>query len=161
MKIDPVSWQILQTVQRDGRISIKALAAEVGLSVPATSERLKRLEESGVIEGYKANISPLSVGYSVMAIIGMTCPQPDKAHLIRALEAMPEVLECLHVTGQDSYLIRMVARDLQHLESFVGSINRYGETRTSIVLSQPIDLRPINPPGVGQASHPDGPIAEH
>lgn len=84
-----------------------------------------------------------------MAIIGMTTLQPDKARLIRTLSEMPEVIECLHVTGQDSYLIRIVTRDLQHLETFVGSINRFGETRTSIVLSHPIQQRPLSQPESG------------
>lgn len=145
MNIDPISWKILSTVQNDGRISLKALASEVGLSLPATSERLKRLEEAGIISGYRAVVTPEAVGYSVMTIIGMTTAQPDKVRLIKMLTQMPEVIECLHVTGQDSYVMRVVTRDLQHLEDFVGSINTFGETRTSIVLSHPIRLRPISP----------------
>lgn len=143
MNIDPISWQILNELQQDGRISIKALAGKIGLSLPATSERIRRLEEAGVINGYRATVSPEAVGYGVTTVIGMTTMQPDKKRLIDLLEAMPEVIECLHVTGQDSYLLRVVTRDLQHLEDFVGSINKYGETRTSIVLSHPIRLRPI------------------
>lgn len=144
MNIDPISWKILSSVQNDGCISLKALASEIGLSIPATSERLKRLEELGIISGYRAIVSPESVGYGVMAIIGMTTLQPDKARLIKVLGQMPEVIECLHVTGQDSYVIRVVTKSLGHLEDFVGSINQYGETRTSIVLSHPINLRPVN-----------------
>lgn len=144
MNIDPISWKILSALQNDGRISLKALAAEAGLSLPATSERLKRLEEAGIIEGYQAQVRPESVGYGVTAIIGMTTLQPDKAKLIATLTDMPEVIECLHVTGQDSYLIRIVTRDLQHLEDFVGSVNQFGETRTSIVLSHPIRQRPLS-----------------
>ncbi len=146
MNIDPISWKILNCIQRDGRISIKALAGEIGLSLPATSERLKRLEETGIIDGYRAVVHPQSVGYQVTAVIGMTTLKPDKARLIEALSEMPEVIECLHVTGQDSYLLRVVTKDLKHLEDFVGSINHYGETRTSIVMSQPIRLRPVSAP---------------
>jgi Lrp/AsnC family leucine-responsive transcriptional regulator len=146
MNMDRVSWRILEAVQRDGRISIKALAGEIGLSLPATSERLKRLEEAGIISGYRAIVHPESVGHGVTAVIGLTTAKPDKARLIATLEEMPEVIECLHVTGQDSYLLRVVTRDLQHLEAFVGSVNGYGETRTSIVMSQPIRLRSISAP---------------
>ena len=151
MNIDSTAWKILDTIQRDGRVSIKGLAEAIGLSLPATSERLRRLEEAGVISGYRAVVRPDSVGYGVTAVIGMTTPQPDKSALIERLAAMPEVIECLHVTGQDSYLLRVVTRDLAHLEAFVGSVNRYGETRTAIVMSQPIRLRPLG--------HPDGSIA--
>lgn len=146
MKVDQLSWKILDTVQRDGRISLKALASEVGLSLPAVSERLKRLEEAGIIEGYKACLNQQALGFGIMAVLGMTTPQPDKKQLISALEKMPEVLECLHVTGQDSYLIRVVAKDIADLERFIGEINHFGETTTSIVMSQPVPMRAISQP---------------
>ncbi len=144
MNIDSKAGKILAAIQRDGRISLKALADECGLSLPATSERLKRLEESGVVTGYRAEVNASAVGYGVMAIVGMTTPQTYKAKLITMLQSMPEVLECLHVTGQDSFLLRVLTKDISHLERFVGSINHYGETRTSIVMSAPIPLRPIS-----------------
>ncbi|MCY1222825.1 HTH-type transcriptional regulator LrpC [compost metagenome] len=146
MELDAKSWKILQVVQREARISLTDLASRVALSLPATSERLKRLEEAGVIEAYCASVSPEKAGYGVMALIGMTTPQPDKARLIAQLQQMPEVLECLHVTGQDSFILRVVTRDIRHLERFVGSINHFGETRTSIVMSAPIPLRGLEPP---------------
>ncbi|GLR14848.1 AsnC family transcriptional regulator [Chitinimonas prasina] len=147
MEIDGKSWKILQAIQADGRISLTELAAKVALSVPAASERLKRLEETGVVRGYRALVSAEAVGYDVMALVGMTTAQPDKARLIAQLQKMPEVLECLHVTGQDSFILRVVTRNIRHLEQFVGSINHFGETRTSIVMSAPIALRPLAPPG--------------
>ncbi|MCB1815839.1 MAG: Lrp/AsnC family transcriptional regulator [Candidatus Competibacteraceae bacterium] len=147
MNIDAVSWKILNAVQRDGRISLKALAQEAGLSLPATSERLKRLEEAGIISGYRAVVAPEAVGYGVTSVIGMTTLKPDKARLLALLKEMPEVIECLHVTGQDSYLLRVVTKDIKHLEDIVGLINEYGETRTSIVMSQPIRMR-----GIGEIS---------
>ncbi|GLZ86462.1 AsnC family transcriptional regulator [Metapseudomonas resinovorans] len=146
MELDAKSWKILQVVQREGRISLTDLASRVALSLPATSERLKRLEEAGVIEAYRATVVPEKAGYQVMALIGMTTPQPEKARLIAQLQQMPEVLECLHVTGQDSFILRVVTQDIRHLERFVGSINHFGETRTSIVMSAPIPLRGVEPP---------------
>ncbi|MDC8760371.1 Lrp/AsnC family transcriptional regulator [Janthinobacterium fluminis] len=145
MKIDAKSRTILVAIQRDGRIALKALAEECGLSLPATAERLKRLEEAGIVTGYRAELNAQAAGYGVMAIIGMTAPQIYKAKLVAALQAMPEVLECLHVTGQDSFLLRVLTSDIGHLERFVASINHFGETRTSIVMSAPIPLRPITP----------------
>lgn len=145
MELDSKAWKILSAVQRDGRISLKALADQAGLSVPAVSERLKRLEETGVVTGYRAEVDPAVLGYGVMAIIGMTTPQADKARLIALLRSLPEVRECLHVTGQDSYLLRVVTKDIGHLEHFVSLINHYGETRTAIVMSAPIPLRPLAP----------------
>ena len=146
MEIDGKAWALLQAIQQDGRLSLTELAARVGLSVPATSERLKRLEEAGVIRGYRALVDPVAVGYGVQALIGMTTPQPGKQKLLAKLREMPEVVECVHVTGQDSYMLRVVTRDIAHLEALVGAINHFGETRTSIVMSTPIPLRPLSPP---------------
>ncbi len=146
MEIDGKAWALLQAIQQDGRLSLTELAARVGLSVPATSERLKRLEEAGVIRGYRALVDPAAVGYGVQALIGMTTPQPGKQKLLAKLREMPEVVECVHVTGQDSYMLRVVTRDIAHLEALVGAINHFGETRTSIVMSTPIPLRPLSPP---------------
>ncbi|NDV13840.1 Lrp/AsnC family transcriptional regulator [Crenobacter caeni] len=146
MEIDGKAWALLQAIQQDGRLSLTELAARVGLSVPATSERLKRLEEAGVIRGYRAVVDPVAVGYGVQALIGMTTPQPGKQKLLAKLREMPEVIECVHVTGQDSYMLRVVTRDIAHLEALVGAINHFGETRTSIVMSTPIPLRPLSPP---------------
>ena len=78
MNIDEVSWKMLNAVQRDGRISLKALAGEAGLSLPATSERLKRLEEAGIVDGYRAVVHPERVGYGVTAVIGMTPTNPPR-----------------------------------------------------------------------------------
>ncbi|MGB1236753.1 MAG: Lrp/AsnC family transcriptional regulator [Pseudomonadales bacterium] len=145
MNLDRLNWKILQYLQREGRSSLKQLGQKIGLSLPAASERVKKLEEAGVICGYRAEVYPESVGYAVTAQIGITAPQPLKEAFLATLDKMPEVLECLHVTGNDSYLLRVVARDLQHLEAFVGEINHFGETRTSIVLSQPIRRRAVAP----------------
>lgn len=152
MELDARAWKLLQALQRDGRISLKALAAEVALSLPATAERLKRLEEAGVITGYTARVDTEAVGHGVMALVGITTPQPDKSRLIDRLREMPEVQECLHVTGQDSFMLRVLARDIRHLEQFVGQINGFGETRTAIVMSAPIPLREVTrPPERGPA----------
>ena len=156
MELDDKAWKILSAVQKDARASLKSVADEAGLSLPATSERLKRLEEAGIISAYRALLNTEAVGYGVMAMIGMTTPQQDKARLIALLREMPEVLECLHVTGQDSFLLRVITRDIRHLEAFVGRINHYGETRTAIVMSAPIPLRPVSrpdsatEPGIGE-----------
>ncbi|MFV0672431.1 Lrp/AsnC family transcriptional regulator [Variovorax sp. tm] len=146
MEIDSKNWQILEVLQADARTSLTALARQVGLSVPSTSERVKRLEEAGVLAGYRAVVPPRHVGYAVMALVGITTPQPDKARLLKLLEGRREVLECFHVTGQDSYVLKVAARDIEHLEAFVSSINHLGETRTSIVMSVPIPARPIAAP---------------
>lgn len=149
MELDAKAWKILELIQQDGRTPLKALAHAAELSLPATSERLRKLEDAGIVRGYRADIDAERVGYGITAVIGMTTLQPDKPRLIALLQSLPEVIECLHVTGQDSFLLRVLARDIRHLEAFVGRINHFGETRTSIVMSTPIALRAIRQPATG------------
>ncbi len=146
LQLDDKAWRLLEALQRDGRAPLKALAAAAGLSIAATAERLRRLQEAGVVRGIHADIDPARAGCGVQAVIGITTPQPHKQALLKALRAMPEVLECHHVTGADSYVMTVAARDMAALERFLGDINRWGETRTAIVMSTPIPRRGIAPP---------------
>ena len=145
--VDDKAWRLLLSLQRDGRASLKTLAKAAGLSVAATAERLKRLEESGVVQRIGAEVDVKKMGYSVQAIIGITAVQPGKKPLLEKLKLAPEVLECHHVAGADSYIMTVIARDLADLERFIGTINDYGETRTSIVYSTPIGRRMVVKPG--------------
>jgi Lrp/AsnC family leucine-responsive transcriptional regulator len=147
LQLDAKAWQLLVALQEDGRAPLKSLAEAAGLSVPATAERLKRLKESGVVRALVADVDPAHAGYPVRAIVGITVLQPGKKAFLDKLRRAPEVLECHHVTGADSYLMTVVARDLADLERFLASVNSYGETRTSIVFSTPIPRRGLVPPG--------------
>ncbi|MDC7707689.1 Lrp/AsnC family transcriptional regulator [Vogesella indigofera] len=146
MEVDGKSWLILQALQDNARQSLTELAQTVGLSVPAVSERVKRLEDAGVISGYHAVVAPLKAGFALSALVGITVPQPAKKVLLERLAAMAEVQECHHVTGVDSYVFRVLARDVSHLELLVSRLNDLGETRTSIILSTPLSNRPVLPP---------------
>ncbi|MDC7690753.1 Lrp/AsnC family transcriptional regulator [Vogesella indigofera] len=146
MEVDGKSWLILQALQDNARQSLTELAQTVGLSLPAVSERVKRLEEAGVISGYHAAVAPLKAGFALSALVGITVPQPAKKVLLERLAAMAEVQECHHVTGVDSYVFRVLARDVSHLELLVSRLNDLGETRTSIILSTPLSNRPVLPP---------------
>ncbi len=146
--MDELDWSLLALLQRDGRMTYTELARQVRLSVPAVTERVKRLEDSGVIEGYVACVNPEAAGYGVTALIAITVPQPGKAKFLKVLEAIPEVLECHHVTGADSYIMRLAAVSMGDLERVIGQINLYGETRTSIVMSTPLPPRPLERPPI-------------
>jgi len=143
--LDDKDWQLIAALQADARLPLKSLADTAHLSLPATAERLKRLQAADVISGYHAQINLEAAGYPLQAVVAITVAQPHKAKLIAALQRMTEVLECHHVTGSDSYIMTMVARSIAHLEQLVGSINGYGETRTSIVMSTPIPRRAPRP----------------
>jgi Lrp/AsnC family leucine-responsive transcriptional regulator len=144
--MDELDWNLLTLLQRNGRMTYTELARQVELSVPAVTERVKRLEEGGVIEGYAARVNPAAAGYAVTSLIAITVPQPAKAKFIKLLESIPEIVECHHVTGADSYIMRLVAVSMADLERLIGRINLYGETRTSIIMSTPVPERGLQRP---------------
>lgn len=150
LQLDAKAWALLSALQQDSRAPLKALAGAAGLSVPATVDRLKRLKDSGVLRSMGAELDAARAGYPARAIVGITVQQPGKKAFLDKLRAAPEVLECHHVAGADSYLMTVVARDLEHLERFLGSVNGYGETRTSIVFSTPIERRGLVAPGLAE-----------
>lgn len=154
--LDDAAWQLLDALQADARAPLKALATAAGLSVAATAERSKRLQEAGVVRALVADVDPARVGYPVKAIVGITAAQPGKQPLLATLRQAPEVVECHHVAGADSYLMTVVAQSLADLERFLGTINGYGETRTSIVFSTPIERRGLVRPGSGPRRPPPG-----
>ena len=141
--VDDKSWRILTALQEDARASLKTLAEIAGLSVPSTAERIKKMEDAGVIRGYHADIDPEALGYVIKAVVAITTQHPYKHKFIDILRAMPQVLECLHVTGADSCLFTLVAKNMADLEQILASLNKYGETRTSIVMSSQIPRRGV------------------
>jgi len=146
MQLDPTAWKLLSVLQADGRAPLKSLAAAAGLSISATAERLKRLQEAGILRGVHADVDPARAGRPVQAIVGITTQQPHKQALLKALRARPDVLECHHVTGADSYVMTVAVADMAALEALLGDINRWGETRTAIVMSTPIPRRGFQKP---------------
>ncbi|WP_219218734.1 Lrp/AsnC family transcriptional regulator [Variovorax boronicumulans] len=146
-ELDDAAWCLLRALQHDARAPLKTLAEATGLSVAATAERLKRLQESGIAQRFTVALDAAKLGYPVKAIIGITATQPGKKPLLERLRKAPEVLECHHVAGADSYVMTVVATGLADLERFIGTINGYGETRTSIVFSTPIERRGLVAPG--------------
>jgi len=150
--LDDVAWRLLEALQADGRASLKSLAISTGLSVAATAERLKRLQDAGVVASVTSNLDASKAGYPIKAIVGITAAQPGKKALLEKLRRAPEVIECHHVAGEDSYMLIVVAQTLAEVERFVGTINAFGETHTSIVFSTPIERRGVVRPGAGRKS---------
>jgi Lrp/AsnC family transcriptional regulator, leucine-responsive regulatory protein len=146
-ELDAAGWRLLEALQVDGRAPLKSLATSIGLSVAATAERLKRLQEAGVVRSISADVNESVAGYPIKAVVGITATQPGKKSLLEKLRKSPEVLECHHVAGADSYFLTVVTTSMADLERFIGTINCYGETRTSIVFSTPIERRGLVKPG--------------
>lgn len=146
ISIDPVDARILAELQTNGRLSIAELARTITMSHSATAERVRRLEESGVITGYTARVDPEVLGYSVLAFLRLRYPDRKYDRLHALLKKMPEVMEAHHVTGEDCFIIKILARNMRHLEELTGRIGGLGGVTTNVVYSSPLASSPVVPP---------------
>jgi len=139
--LDELDRRILSALADDARMSLKELAARIGLSSPSTSERLKRLEERGVIRGFMLDIEPDALGYMLQAVVRIR-PLPGQLHAVqRLIEEIPEVVECDKVTGEDCFIARLHVRSIGQLDEILDRIADKSQTNTAIVKSQPVRRR--------------------
>ena len=133
--------KILAALSENARVSLKDLAAAVGLSSPSTSDRVRRLEEKGVIRGFTVDIDPAALGYTLQAIVRVR-PLPGKLHIVQALIAeIPEVVDCDRVTGDDCFVVRLYLRSIAQLDGILDRVTEKAETSTAVVKSQPVRRR--------------------
>ena len=141
MSVDTTNLRLLAELQTDARISNAELGRRVGLSAPAVAERLVRLEESGTIRAYRAEIDPRSLGWSLSLMLRIR-PAPRELKKVAELaQRTPEVVECHRITGDDCYVMRLWVRDVEHMEELIDVFAPYGQTTTSIVQSSPVPGR--------------------
>jgi Lrp/AsnC family transcriptional regulator, leucine-responsive regulatory protein len=145
-ELDGTDWHILKELQADGRLSYHELGRRVGLSSPAVAERVRRLEDAGVIAGYHARVDATRAGLPVAAFIQMRC-RIDRC-LLKTSEAddYPEVVEIHKLSGDYCSMLKVRAASIEHLEGVIERIGKHGEMRTSVVLSTQYADRPVEPP---------------
>ena len=152
--LDEVDAQILGALVENARISLADLSRRVGLSSPSVSERVKRLEEAGVIQGYRVAISPEALGLPLAAWLRIR-PIPGQLRKVaEILRGLPEITECDRITGEDCFLARAHVRSVEDLEALIDEIVPYAMTNTSIIQSSPVPRRlpPIPKRSLGQGS---------
>ena len=132
--LDPTDLSMIEILQEDGRISVSELGRRVGLSQPAASERLKRLEERGIIAGYRAVVDPAAVGLGMMAIVRLRTTHEHIRPYLKQFSEMPQIIEVLRLTGEDCFLLKVLVPTPSDLETIVDSIARHGAVTTSLVL---------------------------
>ncbi len=138
---DQTSQKILRLLMGDGRLSYSELGRRVGLSTPAVIERVQRLEEAGVIRGYHAEVDPVKMGYTMTAFVRLHTTPASYPQVQELIAILPEVLECYHVTGEESFVMKIMAASTAHLEGIIAKFDPYGKTATSIVLSSALAQR--------------------
>ncbi len=143
--LDEVGCALLTALQENARTPFSELGRRVGLSAPAVAERVRRMEDAGIVRGYRTLLNPAALGLPLQAYIRITVRYGLYDAFAAQLDAMPEVLTADRVTGEDCYILKVAVRDVTHLEGVINAINRYGEPVTSIILSSKVADRPLRP----------------
>ena len=145
--IDTLDERILSELQTNGRLTMKALAERVGLSSPAMIERVRRLEERGVLAGYRAVVDPSAIGRPLTALIAVDLERRHHDVFLNRLRSEPSVESCHRITGEHSYLVKVHVSSTEELELLVDELGDAGaKCSTNIVLSSPIEGAPVVPP---------------
>lgn len=142
-KIDALNWKILKYLQENARESFANIGRKIGLTAPAVGERVKKMEDIGIISGYKAIVSHSQTGYQLKAIITLRAFMGKLKPFLEAVSSFEEVVNCHRITGNENIIMMVVLKDQFHLEKFIDKLIQYGETRTHIVLSDVISNAPI------------------
>lgn len=139
--LDDLDRRLLDILSSNARISLKELAQEAGLSSPSTADRLRRLEDRGVITGFTIAINPAALGYALQAVVRVR-PMPGMLHIVeKMIQDTPEFVECDKVTGDDCFIAKLLVRDMEQLDTILDRIAERSQTNTSIVKSSPVKRR--------------------
>lgn len=141
--LDDIGWHLLEELQEDARMTYAELGRRVGLSTPAVMERVRKMEDAGIITGYRAEVNPEKVGFQVTAFIRIGLAHQVLPRMESLFKDIPEIVECHRVTGDDSLILKIHVTSISHLEQVIHRITPYGMPATSIVLSSPIQHRRI------------------
>jgi Lrp/AsnC family leucine-responsive transcriptional regulator len=155
--LDEINRDILDLLQVDGRISYRDIAERIGLTAPAVTERIRKLEDAGVIKGYRAVVDYEALGFPILCIVRLNAPR-GASGVDEKIQSIPEVIEANRVTGSESHVIRARVRSTLHLEQLLHELWEEGDSITNIVTSSPVPRRPMNISATN-AGRPDPPDA--
>ncbi|HVF89972.1 MAG TPA: Lrp/AsnC family transcriptional regulator [Blastocatellia bacterium] len=150
MRLDSIDYDLLELLQGNGRMTQSEMGAAVGLSQPSIAERMKKLEQEGVIRGYYARVDGRKLGKDITAFIGVGIEHPKyNAGFARKIHALSDVLECHHVTGSDSYLLKVITENTESLDRLISeqlrTIPGVTRTNTTIVMSAVKETTHVRP----------------
>lgn len=141
--LDRRNVELLCLLRDDPRLGISELARRIGMSAPAVRERILRLEEAGVIRGYRLELDPAALGYPISAYVRVR-PAPGQLPKIAELaRSLPQVVECHRVTGEDCFVLKVYLPSIDELDQVLDRFLAYGQTTTSIVQSTPVPPRSL------------------
>src|SRR5260370_667755 len=125
-QLDTVGWQLLKLLQDNARLPFRQIGETIGLTAPAVAERVRRLEEAGIVTGYRAQIDLAQVGLPIMAFVSLTTDSQQSLRFRKAVTEMTEIVECFCVTGSESYILKVAVTSVQHLEDFLRRLGNFG-----------------------------------
>ncbi len=142
-ELDQVNIRVLEELQCDPRLTMSELGRRVGMSSPAITERVRRLEEAGVICGYRLDVNPLALGLPIAAYVRVR-PSPGQLSKIAELaQQIPEIVECHRVTGEDCFIFKVHIPAIDQLDRLLDCFLLYGSTTTTLIQSSPVRLRSL------------------
>jgi len=144
LQIDAVGWKLLRLLQENARLSFRQIGEAIGLTAPAVAERVRRMEDAGILMGYHAEVDLAKVGLPVLAFVHLTSNANQSRRIRAAVVEMPEVIECHCVTGSESYILKVAVASVPRLERLLIALTEFGEVRTSLVLSSQVTRRVID-----------------
>jgi len=145
MSIDNLNWKILKCLQQNARMSNAEIGRRVGISSPAVSERIKKMEDAEIIQGYTTFVSPFEAGYQLKALITIRAFMGMLKPFLEKVKTYDEVVNCYRITGNENIVMEVVLKNQKHLESFIDQLITYGESKTQIVLSHVVKYSEIKP----------------
>jgi Lrp/AsnC family leucine-responsive transcriptional regulator len=143
MKLDDINWKILKCLQKNARQSNTEIAKQVNITSPAVAERIRKMEDVGIIQGYYAKVSHYETGHQLKAIITLRAFMGRLKPFLEIVKNFDEVVNCYRITGNENIVMEVVLNNQKHLEKFIDQLITYGETRTHIVLSNVVENNPI------------------
>ncbi|MCH7524043.1 MAG: Lrp/AsnC family transcriptional regulator [Bacteroidetes bacterium] len=146
MKIDSINWNILECLQQNSRQTNTEISKRVGITSPAVAERIRKMEDAGIIDGYYTKLSYFETGHQLKAIITLRAFMGKLKPFILKVKTFKEVINCYRITGSENIVMEVVLKNQKNLEHFIDQLILYGETRTQIVLSNIIENNPIIDP---------------
>ena len=144
MKLDTIHSNILNLLQKNARISNTEIARQVGISSPAVAERIKKMEDLGIISDYLTKVDHNALGYGLRALITVRAFMGRLKPFLHQIKSYKEVINCYRITGNENIVMEVVFENQQHLEKFIDELISYGETKTQIILSNVVAHNPID-----------------
>ncbi|MGA3035091.1 MAG: Lrp/AsnC family transcriptional regulator [Terracidiphilus sp.] len=143
LELDAIGWKIVEALQQNARLSFAELGRKSGLSTPAVAERVRRLEEAGIVTGYHASLDMAKLGVPIRVLVRLTIHGGDLqvSRTVKAIKEMPEISRCHRITGAESFVIEADVVSIRHMEALIDRLSTLGATSTSTVLSSPVERR--------------------